>query len=583
MNIKKKIFYYLISVYLFIALGLFLYFNFHIIKNYSDYEIKNSIKQSEQLTGNFEIPFQAIINIQALLENNQELIDFMKQKEPISIDQKNHIESFLKYASSFNNIIKGIYLLDTKGDFCTSDWQVNETLFKDYFSSTNESIMEEANYSSIHNSNNYQIFSTVSVITYIIPIFDKVNIKNKEKIGTIFIDINYDMLSEIFIKNAILSNEKILIAYPNGELLYKYPYQTDFSNLLENNEQLVKGFDNKFYTKIFGEDSLIISNDLSYQKLKLIQIINTNQIHLLSNRIKKFTIFFFIIIIVVGAIIATVISSLITKPIIKLNKTMKLVDQGNLDVSINNKRNDEIGELINSFNSMVLKLDDSFKNSIASEKRKTELEFRILQEQINPHFLYNTLDSIKWLAVIQNVENISEMATSLITLLKYNSQRSQLQVSLMQELSALKAYIRIQKNRYGNTIKVIYNISSNTTDCKIIKFILQPIVENSILHAFEGYEDNNIITVSSRIENKALLLTIEDNGIGFDNSKINIEENEKLKNALPFHKGIGISNTNERIRLYYGDKYGIFVNSKLGVGTKISIVLPCIIEDNIIL
>lgn len=578
MSIKKKVFLYIISVYLFIAIGIYIYFSASIIKNYRNYELDNAIAQTSQLKANFEIPFQGVFNLQALLENNSEILSLMKQEQSMTIEQKVTIESFLKYASSFQKVVKGIYLVDNNGNFCTSDWQVNESLFKEYIAAENVNSINEPMYSAVHNSNAYQIFSSVSVISYIIPIYNKLGGDNRTRIGTVFIDVNFDMLSEIFIKAAILSDEKILIAHPNNDILYKYPYQTDFSNIIEDHPNIFDEGNVQFFSKIFGEDSLVISNNLTYYNWKLIQIVDLNRIYVMSNRIKQFTLIFFIIILIIGAIIANSISDLITNPIIKLNKTMKYVDQGNLDVSINNNRHDEIGELINSFNSMVVKLDDSFKKSILSEKRKTQLEFRILQEQINPHFLYNTLDSIKWLAVIQNVENISDMATSLITLLKYNSERGQLQVPLTQEVNALKAYVRIQQNRYGDMINVVYNVAPETAELRVIKFILQPIVENSILHAFEGYEDDNTITVSTKIENKKLLLTIEDNGIGFDTSKKK-EEEQKTKNSFPLHKGIGIDNTFERIKLYYGDEYGIQVSSEIGVGTKVILMLPCISDD----
>lgn len=579
MSIKRKIFLYIISFYIFIAIVIYVYFSITVIKNYRNNELKDAIAQSTQLKANFEIPFQGIFNTQSLLENDNEILSLMKQENPMTIEQKLKIESILKYASSFQKIIKGIYLIDSKGNFCTSDWQVNEELFKKYTVFENVNSVKSPMYSSVHNSNVYQLFSTVSVISYIIPVYDKIGVEKKNRVGTIFIDVNYDMLSEFFLKSSILSNGKIIIAHPSKDILYNYPYQTDFSNLLKTQLNLFNEGNNQFRTEIYGEDSLVLTNELNYYNWKLIQIVNLNEIHLLSNRMKKFTLIFFLIILIIGAIIATSISTLITKPIINLNKTMKFVDQGNLNVSIKNNRQDEIGELINSFNSMVEKLDESFKKSIASEKRKNQLEFRILQEQINPHFLYNTLDSMKWLAVIQNVENISDMATSLITLLKYNSQRSQLQVPLIHEINALKAYIRIQQNRYGNMINVVYNIAPETNNLRVVKFILQPIVENSILHAFEGYEDDSTIIVSSRIENDILLLTIEDNGIGFDTSKKNVCEELKTKNSLPLHKGIGIDNTFERIKLYYGDKYGIEVKSEIGVGTLVTLILPCIPED----
>lgn len=210
-------------------------------------------------------------------------------------------------------------------------------------------------------------------------------------------------------------------------------------------------------------------------------------------------------------------------------------------------------------------------------KKKADMEFQILQAQINPHFLYNTLDSIKWLAVIQNVHNISSMTNSLINLLKYNISRNNKTVMLSEELESVKNYVNIQKYRYGDIFEVTYDVNEDLLEYRILKFILQPIVENAIFHGFENMEGNCLIKIIARKKDEYLIIEIIDNGIGITNERLeDIQSPNKDKGKF---SGIGLRNIEERIKLYFGEKYGLTIDSKLHEGTHVSLFLPIISNE----
>ena len=221
---------------------------------------------------------------------------------------------------------------------------------------------------------------------------------------------------------------------------------------------------------------------------------------------------------------------------------------------------------------MVVKLKGLINGMLKEQKKKTDMEFEILQAQINPHFLYNTLDSIRWLAVIQNVENISEMSSALINLLKYNISKKGTIVSLKEEIDGIKNYETIQKYRYGDTFCIEYNIQEETLDCKIIKFILQPLVENAIFHGINVSDSDAKIKITSEIQNNDLVIKVIDNGVGMN--VLNRDDNSIKKKKM--HTGIGLNNIEERIKLYFGEKYGIEIFSKIDVGTTVKITLPLV-------
>lgn len=221
------------------------------------------------------------------------------------------------------------------------------------------------------------------------------------------------------------------------------------------------------------------------------------------------------------------------------------------------------------------------------EKQKKDLEYKILQSQINPHFLYNTLNSIKWMATIQNAPGIAEMTTALARLMKNVSKGTDARITLREELDLVKDYFLIQQYRYGGSLSIRYDIlSEDLNGCLIHRFTLQPLVENALFHGIEpkGCAGRIVIRAEKREDpgrNPLLVISITDNGIGMDQETIEKVLKGDTAPSADFFKQVGIDNVNRRIQYDFGPEYGIRIESIVGEYTTMIITLPYMVQEGI--
>ena len=236
-----------------------------------------------------------------------------------------------------------------------------------------------------------------------------------------------------------------------------------------------------------------------------------------------------------------------------------------MKVLVNDTYEDEIGVISDNFDSMLKRVNELIEKTKLQEVEKRDLEIRMLQAQINPHFLFNTLNSLKWTALMNQDYTVSEGLSSLAELLRNTIIDKNEFVTIREELENIKNYFVIQKIRYGNSFDVQYEVDELLLENKVIKFILQPIVENSIIHGIDENKENQKIIIKIMSEEENILISIKDNGKGF-NSKEKIKDN-KLS-------GIGWNNVDERIKLTFGLDYGTNIYSEVNKGTIVKIVIP---------
>lgn len=272
-----------------------------------------------------------------------------------------------------------------------------------------------------------------------------------------------------------------------------------------------------------------------------------------------------VIFILVILIFSYFLYSSIKVPLYNLLDKMKTVSKGDLKVLVNDEYKDEIGIISNNFDSMLFRINELIEKSKQQEIEKRDLEIRMLQAQINPHFLFNTLNSLKWTALMNQDYTVSEGLSSLAELLRNTIIDKNELITIKKEVENIKNYVVIQKIRYGNSFEVKYDIEEDFLENKIIKFILQPIVENSIIHGIDENKENQWINIKITSEKENILIIIEDNGKGFNSGK-NIKNN-KLS-------GIGWNNVDERIKLTFGLEYGALIESEINRGTVVKIVIP---------
>ena len=268
----------------------------------------------------------------------------------------------------------------------------------------------------------------------------------------------------------------------------------------------------------------------------------------------------------------------ISSPIQHMIETCQNISDGNLDVRIQDKGNDELAYLSDNIDSMVTEIQLLLEQRQESDARKRELELKMLQYQINPHFLYNTLDSIIWMAEGKKNEEVVIMTASLARLLRQSISNEDELVTVGQEIEYVRSYLTIQKMRYKDKLEFEIKADPSITQVPIIRLVLQPIVENAIYHGLKYKDSKGLLTVHGYMKGENAVIDITDDGVGMDE--------ETLKHIYDKHKvnyrsnGVGVYNVQQRLVLYYGKDYGIIYHSEKGKGTTASVVIPGIQEES---
>jgi len=364
------------------------------------------------------------------------------------------------------------------------------------------------------------------------------------------------------------------------------------SNILSCDEKvipIVKQFNKLNLENISGQnyfnyngEKLIIESEVSQNdRWKVLYVISLGTLLKNVENIKEIVSILCICLFFFSMTIAFVISGTLTSNIRLLLKKIKTVEQGDFSFKVEPKSTDETTELFNHFNIMSEKLSDLI-NRIANEQiEKQRAEYNALLAQINPHFLYNVLESINGLAKIKGQDEIVKIVSSLGYLMRISISGTKAVVDLNDELDYVKNYISILQEITDGRIHVEYDIEDDTLHCKVPKLILQPIIENAIHYGVEDKESGGLIVVSAHKDNDVLKINISDNGKGIEEGRleeIRLGTNQSDE-AMDAHAHIGIKSVDRRVKILYGKEYGLEITSKLGVGTVVEIKIPTKIEN----
>ena len=277
----------------------------------------------------------------------------------------------------------------------------------------------------------------------------------------------------------------------------------------------------------------------------------------------------------IGMVLSSFFTKRINEPIDKLVSHIRLLSHGDFTVDPKIESEDEIGTIGKGVNHMAAKIEELVDMKVESEKEKKNLEIKMLQAQINPHFLYNTLDSIRWIAIIQKNSGIVKVVTSLSSLLKNMAKGFNEKITLKQELDFLADYIVIEKVRYVELFDVEIDVEPKELyQAKIVKLTLQPLVENAIFSGIEPSGRNGLVQIKAVKKGQDLCITVRDNGIGMDKEKAKqlLKDTETVKSSSM--SGIGLPNVDRRMKLVYGESYGLSIQSEPGQYTQITVMLP---------
>lgn len=288
--------------------------------------------------------------------------------------------------------------------------------------------------------------------------------------------------------------------------------------------------------------------------------------------INQYVVIVILISVTVFLVLAIVLLNLLTKRISQFAHAAHRVGDGQYDFALEISGNDEIGQLADSFNIMIKKLDVLFNDVYVAEIKQKEAELLALQAQINPHFLYNVLSSLGYAALKKNAPEIRNTLNDLADFYRFSLSKTNKPVTLDEEIMQVKTYMSIQSIRFGNMITISYDIPQELLGIKILKLTVQPFVENAINHAARDGETQLTIKIYAYLKNGCVYVVVADNGIGM--SKDMLKEVQDKITSSEEEKSYGIQNVHNRIRIYFGEKYGVSIESTFGEGSTAVILLP---------
>ncbi len=393
--------------------------------------------------------------------------------------------------------------------------------------------------------------------------------------GYLLIDLEEVLLEQAYA--GLIDNEKVevLICDNTGKIISHSDKEKIGDSIIEepySKAVLADNFGHSYVQYKTDIGRVAIYSTIENNGWKLIKTVSTDYLYEELNRIQKY--------LTVGGFIYSLMIILYilffsiryTEPMMKMMGVIKRVEQGDLTARTEVRSNDEVGQLGHSLNNMISEMQVLIDRLVSEEQEKKEVELEALHAQINPHFLYNTLNTIKWMAKIQGNTGVSKAITALIKLLRISTNLGRDMITLREEIDYVMNYIVIQKLRFNRAINITYNIDEAFMDISVPKLILQPIVENSIIHGMEDENNELSVFISSRLDDDKLIIQVRDNGPGIDDTILkDLFNNGSDRNR--FSK-VGLNNVNQRIKLYCGVEYGLTVESELGKGTIVAVTLP---------
>lgn len=535
-------FYYIIGNLLFVLFlsSIFYYTSKYIIMNKEiEYTNGNVISTSRYIT----LYADKLKNIINLLSVDADVRNFLISGNE---DSKKSIEKMIYSILDSNKGIKSITVIGKNGNIVSSDknndMKISENMMKEkwYVDAINNSDMP------VFNPSRKNSTSSMNSALWFLSISRDIKNSKGENLGVIVFDIKYETLERYL--NSISFGKQIdnIIVDKNNNIIY-YKDVKCFAD---------KKCLAKFSEKNKNKDTYLYETQIENTNWNLRSLANTNDLVTLKKNFSHIVIIIFLVSLAFSSIITFIVITKILRPLIKLENHMQNFENNLREFHLSEKTGYEVQNLVEHFNVMVEKI-----------KYLREYEIKALHSQINPHFLYNTLDTIIWMAEFEDNEKVISITKSLANYFRLSLSNGHEKIPLKDEIMHTKEYLFIQKQRYEDKLSYFFNIEDESLlSIEVPKIIIQPIVENSIYHGIKNLSGNGIITIDVYRENSTVNISVKDNGIGFEKAK----QFKKSKTG-----GVGFQNVDKRIKFYYGKNYGVFINKDNKTeGAEVIIKIP---------
>lgn len=533
------------------------------------------------IESNKQIIDQVSWNLNSYIRNMMSISDSMyynviKDKDMTSdtIDK----EMSLLYEANKDNLIS-IACISQDGALITAapvaTRKANVDFSKQEWFTNAEDRIENLHFSTPHvqnmfESSNYRYYWVVSLsrsveLTYL----------GRIRRGILLVDMNFFAIEQMFDKVNEQGTGYVYLIDRTGEIIY-HPYQKAiYSGLLAENNIKAAGYDDgEHMEKYLGRKRAITVKTVGYTGWKIISVVPVNELTVNYEQITFITGIIFTITIMLMIFGNMFISNVVTDPLRRLEESLAYLESGSMDPdTIYLGGTHEIRHLSRTIKSMVRQMRKLMEEMVKEQEEKTKSELDALQSQINPHFLYNTLDSVVWMVESERYQEAISMVTSLATLFRISLSKGNNIITIRDEIKHASNYLSIQKVRFKNKFEADIDIDPAIEDCITIKLIIQPLIENAIYYGVNQIGEDGLISIKGYEKDGDVYIEVADNGMGIPE--------ETIKNLLT-HKsenrgkgsGIGLWNVNQRINLYFKGDYGLSIESELDEGTKVTVHLP---------
>ena len=544
--------------------------NTSIFENSSEYT--HTIIQ--QMNQNIDSYIDYMENIAYLISSNEDVQDYLFD-EKIDNEGRYRILNQLQTILDSRSDIRNVGIISKNGRMLINDG--SKSVNQDLDLNTQEwyaTALEKPNGPILTSSHVQHIISGERpwVITLSRGIRDRSGSGEKE--GVFFIDLNYSAISGLCDQSTVGTKGYAFILDAKGNIVYHPQQQQLYNELQTENISLIMDTDEDTVLTGTGNDGKLYSISRSEKTgWTVVDCTNVKELLSKSRQAQSVYVLTAIILVIVALLFSRFMARSITLPIQKLRDSMKKVQEGDFSVSdvVVDSKN-EIGSLTKSFDVMTHRIHELMEQNVHEQEEKRKSELKALQSQINPHFLYNTLDSIIWMAEGKKNEEVVLMTASLARLLRQSISNEDEVVPIANEVEYARGYLTIQKMRYKDKLEFQIDVDSSILYIPLIKLVLQPIIENAIYHGLKYKESKGLLIVKGFMKDENAVLQVIDDGVGMDEETLaHIYDKHKVN----YHSnGVGVYNVQKRLKLYYGEDYGITYTSELGKGTTATITIP---------
>lgn len=501
-------------------------------------------------------------NFQKILKNGNENFNYNSQtivnRNLTELIQSNMFISSIYIFDNYGNR----YFVDKKAHKSFSLQDIEKSYWYDELKKAQGGYILKNNGGKLFDQPNQKLVSIIRVIN---------DLESQMPIGTMVINIPEEAIEKSFKNITEKGDIGILLKdHNNNDIIHS----KDFSkyHIKESDEYVMK--ENHYYhiEKVKGNNYIIsyLKNDFNFT---IISIVPFSEISKQSN-IYMLVIFGMLILSSIMSFFGLIlVSSSITRPINKLIKSMIAVEKGEFRKVNIDTGNDEIGKLKNVYNTMIYKIENLIEQIKKEQKVKRKAELNVLQSQIKPHFLYNSFDAISCLALEGRNDEVYKIIKALGNFYRTSLSNGKEVVTVEEELQTVKSYITIQQIRYDNIFTINMDLDDKVNEYKILKLVIQPLVENSIYHGIKAGRRNGTIFISTSLKNGYVEIVVKDDGVGISKEKLQSIKQQSTK-------GIGLRGTMERLNIFYNGKSKFQVESEIKMGTKITIHIPIEQEEN---